>query len=74
MIPVFVDVELGTYDINIDQVKQAITPKTKAIFIAHTLGMPFNLDAICKICKEHNLRLVEDNCDALGSKYDGKYT
>jgi len=65
LIPVFVDVELGTYDVDIEQLKLAITDKTKAIFMAHTLGNPFNIDAISKICKEHNLWFIEDNCDAL---------
>ncbi len=74
MIPVLVDVDLGTYNANVEQIKQAITPKTKAIMIAHTLGNPFDLDAIAAICKEHNLWLVEDNCDALGSIYNGRHT
>src|SRR3989344_4596338 len=74
LIPVLVDVDLGTYNINVEQVKQAISPKTRAIMIAHTLGNPFDLDAIAAICKEHNLWLIEDNCDALGSMYNGKHT
>jgi len=74
MIPVFVDVELGTYDAVIDQVREAISPKTRAIMMAHTLGNPFNVDAIKAICEEHNLWLIEDSCDALGSTYDGKRT
>jgi CDP-6-deoxy-D-xylo-4-hexulose-3-dehydrase len=74
MIPVFVDVELGTYDAVIDQVREAISPKTRAIMMAHTLGNPFNVDAIKAICKEHNLWLIEDSCDALGSTYGGKRT
>ena len=74
MIPVFVDVDLGTYNINIDMMKKAITPKTKCIFLAHTLGNPFNLDEVTDLCKKHNLWLIEDNCDAFGSRYDGKYT
>ena len=73
-IPVFVDVEIGTYDVKVNGIKEAISQKTKAIFIAHALGNPFNIKAIKKICEEHNLWLIEDNCDALGSKYDGKYT
>ena len=59
---------------NIDGLKNAIGPKTRAIMIAHTLGNPFALDVIIDICKKNNLWLVEDNCDALGSKYNGKYT
>lgn len=74
LVPVFVDVDLGYYNANVEQIKQAISPKTKAIFLAHTLGNPFDLDAIAAICKEHNLWLIEDNCDALGSIYNGKHT
>ena len=73
-IPVFVDVKLPTYNIDENLIEQAITDKTKGIMIAHTLGNPFNLDKITKICKKNNLWLVEDNCDALGSKYNGKFT
>ena len=73
-IPVFVDVKLPTYNIDENLIEQAITEKTKGIMIAHTLGNPFNLDKITKICKKNNLWLVEDNCDALGSKYNGKFT
>jgi len=74
LIPVFIDVDLGTYNIQVDKIEEAITEKTKAIFIAHTLGNPFNLDDVLRICKKHNLWLIEDNCDALGSKYKGQYT
>lgn len=74
LIPVFVDIDLGTYNANIEEIKKAITPKTKAIMLAHTLGNPVDLDAIMELCKERNLWLVEDNCDALGSKYNGKRT
>jgi CDP-6-deoxy-D-xylo-4-hexulose-3-dehydrase len=74
MIPVFVDVEIGTYDAIIDQIREAISPKTRAIMMAHTLGNPFDVAAIKAICKEHDLWLVEDSCDALGSTYDGKRT
>lgn len=73
-VPVFVDVDLGHYNANVEEIKKAISPKTRAIFLAHTLGNPFDLDAIAAICKEHNLWLIEDNCDALGSTYNGKYT
>lgn len=72
--PVFVDVDLGTYNINLEEVKKALSPKTKAIMVAHTLGNPFDLDAVIDICQKNNLWLVEDNCDALGSKYNGKLT
>ena len=74
LIPVFIDVNLGTYNIQYDKIEDAISDKTKAIFIAHTMGNPFNLDAVMEIVKRHDLWLIEDNCDALGSKYSGKYT
>lgn len=72
LIPVFVDVEIGTYNINIDHLKRALSPKTRAIFLAHTLGNPYDLDAIMEIVRAHNLWLIEDCCDALGSVYKGK--
>jgi len=72
--PVLVDVELQTYDAIEDRLKEAISPKTRAIMMAHTLGNPFNLDLVQKLCKENDLWLVEDSCDALGSIYDGKRT
>ena len=74
LIPVFVDVKLGTYNIMCDKIENAISDKTKAIFMAHTMGNPFNLNAVMEIAQKHDLWLIEDNCDALGSKYDGKYT
>jgi len=74
LIPVFIDVDLETYNIQTDKIEKAISKKTKAIFVAHTLGNPVNLDKILKIVKKYNLWLIEDNCDALGSKYKGKYT
>lgn len=74
LIPVFVDVELETYNIKVDELERALSNKTKAIVIAHTLGNPFNLTKIIEFAKDHNLWVVEDNCDALGSKYSGKYT
>ena len=74
LIPVFVDVTMPTYDIDIDALKKAISPKTRCIFLAHTLGNPFDIDAIMAIANEHNLWVIEDNCDAFGSKYNGKYT
>jgi CDP-6-deoxy-D-xylo-4-hexulose-3-dehydrase len=74
LIPVFVDVNVGTYDAVIDQIREAITPKTRAIMMAHTLGNPFNVDEILHICSENDLWLIEDNCDALGSLYDGRRT
>jgi len=74
LVPVFVDVDQETYNINIEQTKRAITDKTRCIFIAHTLGNPFDLDAIMEIAEEHDLWVIEDNCDAFGSKYKGKFT
>ena len=68
LIPVFVDVEIPTYNINVDMMRQAITPKTRCIFIAHTLGNPFNIDAVMQLAKEHDLWVIEDNCDAFGSE------
>lgn len=75
-IPVFVDVELndGTYNVSPETIRRAITENTKAVFIAHTLGNPFQVAEIKSICEEHGLWLVEDNCDALGSEYNGKKT
>jgi CDP-6-deoxy-D-xylo-4-hexulose-3-dehydrase len=72
MVPVFVDIEVGTYNIDIAKLERSIGPKTKAIFLAHTLGNPYDLDAIVRIADERGLWLVEDCCDALGSKYRGK--
>lgn len=71
-VPVFVDVELTTHNINADLIEAAISPKTKAIMLAHTLGNPFNLDKVTEICKKYNLWLVEDTCDALGATYKGQ--
>ena len=72
--PVVVDIELGTYDAITDQLREAIGPKTKAIMMAHTLGNPFDLDVVRQLCKEHDLWLIEDACDSLGSTYDGQKT
>lgn len=72
--PVVVDVELETYDAIAERLADAISPKTRAIMMAHTLGNPFNLDVVQQLCKEHKLWLVEDSCDALGSEYNGKRT
>ncbi|OXT09506.1 lipopolysaccharide biosynthesis protein RfbH [Thermoanaerobacterium thermosaccharolyticum] len=74
LVPVFIDVELGTYDYDVNQIEKAISDKTKAIFMAHTLGNPFNLDKVLELAKRYNLWVIEDNCDALGAKYRGKYT
>ena len=71
-VPVFVDVDLSTHNIDANLIEAAITPKTKAIMLAHTLGNPFNVRKVKDICDRHGLWLVEDSCDALGAKYDGK--
>lgn len=74
LVPVFVDVKLPSYDIDIELLEQAISEKTRAIMIAHTLGNPFNLEAVMAIARKYNLWVVEDNCDAVGSVYQGKKT
>lgn len=71
-IPVFLDVDIPTYNIDVTKLEQAVSPKTKAVFIAHTLGNPYDLRAIRIFCDTHKLWLIEDCCDALGSRYDGK--
>lgn len=71
-IPVFVDVDMATHNIDADLIEAAITPKTKAIMLAHTLGNPFNLAKVKALCEKYSLWLVEDCCDALGAKFDGK--
>ena len=73
-IPVFIDVELPNYNASAEQVEKAITKKTKAVILAHTLGNPFDAERISELCKKHNLWLIEDNCDALGSRYNGRLT
>ena len=72
LIPVFIDCEIGTYNINIDKIEEAITSKTKAIFLAHTLGNSYDLDKIMAIAKKYNLWVIEDSCDALGGEYRGR--
>jgi CDP-6-deoxy-D-xylo-4-hexulose-3-dehydrase len=74
LIPVFIDVDLGTYNIQANLIEKAITKRTRAIFVAHTLGNPANLNKIMKIVEKYNLWFIEDNCDSLGSKYEGRYT
>jgi len=71
-VPVFVDVKMGTYNADASLIEAAITPKTKAVMIAHTLGNTFDLDTVVALCKKHNLWLIEDCCDALGTTYNGK--
>jgi len=74
LIPVFVDVGIQTYNIDVSALEEAVSPRTKAIMIAHTLGNPFDLNAVKGIANKNDLLLVEDNCDALGSTYRGKLT
>jgi CDP-6-deoxy-D-xylo-4-hexulose-3-dehydrase len=71
-VPVFVDVDRLTHNIDASKIEAAISPKTKAIMLAHSLGNPFNLDVVTDLCKRHNLWLIEDCCDALGSTYRGQ--
>jgi CDP-6-deoxy-D-xylo-4-hexulose-3-dehydrase len=73
LIPVFIDIEEDTYNIDASKIEEAITDKTRAIIFAHTLGNPAEMDKIMAIAKKHNLYVVEDTCDALDSMYDGKY-
>jgi len=73
-IPVFIDVGIDTFSIDTKQLDQALTKKTKVIMLAHTLGNPFNIEVVKKFCKKNKLWLIEDNCDALGSEYNGKKT
>lgn len=74
LVPVFVDVDFITYNINVEMMRKSITPKTRCIFIAHTLGNPFNIEEVMKLASEHDLWVIEDNCDAFGSKYNGQFT
>jgi CDP-6-deoxy-D-xylo-4-hexulose-3-dehydrase len=71
-VPVFVDVDIQTHNINVDLIEAAITPKTKAIMLAHALGNPFNVGRVKEICDKHNLWLIEDTCDALGAEFNGQ--
>jgi CDP-6-deoxy-D-xylo-4-hexulose-3-dehydrase len=73
-VPVFVDIDLITHNIDSTKIEAAITSKTKAIMLAHSLGNPFNLEVVMDLCKKYGLWLIEDNCDALGSRYNGKLT
>ena len=74
LVPVFVDVRLGDYNADPEQLRAAISPRTRAIVLAHTLGVPFDLDTVLELVREHELWLVEDNCDALGSRFRGRLT
>lgn len=73
-VPVFVDVDPATANVDVSKLEQAVSSKTRAVMLAHTLGNPFDLDAVKDFCTRHSLWLVEDNCDALGSKFDGRLT
>lgn len=73
-VPVFVDMELEYFNIDHTKLELALSPKTKAVMVAHTLGNPFNIKAVKEFCDKHDLWLIEDNCDALGSLYEGKPT
>lgn len=74
LIPVFIDVEIGTYNIKTEDLESALSPKTRAIVLAHTLGNPFNIDRVKDFAERHRLWLIEDNCDALGARYRGRMT
>lgn len=74
LIPVFVDVNIGGYTVIPERLEEALSPKTKAIMMDHSMGAPFDLDAVMDLVKQHNLWLIEDSCDALGSRYRGKLT
>ncbi len=70
--PVFVDIELGTYNLDTSKLEAAISDRTRAVVVAHTLGNPFDLEAVLRVVQKHDLYLIEDTCDALGSRYDGR--
>lgn len=72
--PVFLDIDLRTHNIIAERLEEAISPRTRAIMIAHTLGNPFDLDTVMAVANRHNLWFIEDNCDALGSTYNGRFT
>ena len=74
LVPVFVDVRLGDYNADPEQLRAAISPRTRAIMLAHTLGVPFDLDTVMELVEKHDLWLVEDNCDALGARHRGRLT
>ncbi len=74
LVPVFVDVNLGDYTADPERLREAIGPRTRAVMMAHTLGVPFDLDVVSELAAQHDLWVVEDNCDALGSRYRGRLT
>lgn len=73
-IPVFVDVDIATHNVKANMIEEAVSPKTKAIMIAHSLGNPFDLDEVMRVAKKYNLWVVEDDCDSLGATYRGQKT
>jgi CDP-4-dehydro-6-deoxyglucose reductase, E1 len=73
-VPVFVDIELGTYNLDVNLLEPALSERTKAVMLAHTLGNPFDINTVKEFCNKHNLWLIEDNCDALGSRFAGQFT
>ena len=74
LVPVFLDIDLGTYNVDVRRLEEAIGPRTKAVMLAHTLGNPYDLDAVLEVVRRRGLWLIEDNCDALGSTYHGRLT
>ena len=72
LIPVFIDSRVGDYNLDVDQLEEALSPRTRALFFAHTLGNPANMDKVMRFVEKHDLQLIEDTCDALGSTWDGK--
>jgi CDP-6-deoxy-D-xylo-4-hexulose-3-dehydrase len=74
LVPVFLDIKLPSYDIDIDQLEAALSDRTRAIMIAHTIGNPFNLEAVMAFAEKHDLWVIEDNCDSVGSEYQGRKT
>ena len=73
-VPVFVDVELGTYVPSLERIEAALSPRTRAVMLAHTMGVPYPVRELRELCNQHGLWLVEDNCDALGTRYEGRLT
>jgi CDP-6-deoxy-D-xylo-4-hexulose-3-dehydrase len=73
-VPVFVDVTLETANVDVSRLEAAVSPRTRAVMLAHTLGNTFDVDGVTALCEKHGLWLIEDNCDALGSKWRGRYT
>ena len=73
-VPVFIDVDLKTYNVDVTKLESALSKKTRAVIFAHTLGNPVNLDVVVEFCRRHDLWFIEDNCDALGSTYRGRLT